>query len=235
MCAWYKPMVETVLSIHDVEVCRLLAVSTSSAGITREEAEQDAWFQQQARILQVYENFVINLAAERVWAQIPFHSTLPQLLASVFHPDPACAAQGMRSIREICSGVLLAEQKVLSGDEAVDPFVKTALSRILADLAWHKTQIGRETMAVCKAGDWSPNDVETRRQGFSLWGAPVTTKFHLEDAFAHASTVVKRHGKDSKLGKLLGCSGAVQLESKVRIASKLFMLRNIPGGKSTST
>ena len=180
--------------IHDAEILDRLHITLSHVDAANVEEHEEI-------VLQRFYDLVIEISAARCWSQTLYTTCLPNFFAAIHHVDMAERKACMQQVRDVWTAVLAAEEYLRSVDANAE--VKKALAGILADAAWHKLQVSRELLAVCRQGGFDPADEETRRLAWLLFASPANTKFTLEDRFGHMADIASRFSRQFRMSKQL--------------------------------
>ncbi|CAE7879247.1 unnamed protein product [Symbiodinium microadriaticum] len=153
-------------------------------------ADLPEWAQQETATLQTCHEFAVHLASNVFWANAKYWMSIPELIASTLSKNPEERAAAMEHTKALIEAVLAAENWV-----SADPLWKLLLS----DLAWHKQQLPRETMALCLQSDFDDRNVRLRKLAKRLYLGTATTKDNLESTFAYLHRKAVVHSTNYKM------------------------------------
>ena len=192
---WMDTVRKVLLTLHDGDVMERLQLQLPLAGSVSHHEEAGA--EEEERRLGTLFCFIYELASSRCWSQIQFAMLCPQFLAVVWHEDLELRSHGLQRAKKIWQAVLEAEGVVYERPNSarVQRATLKQLRRCLDDCAWHQLQLSRESYAVCQKAGWRADDEQLRIMTHRLFARPCTTKHFLEDCFAHAADMSKRHAK----------------------------------------
>ena len=194
---WFRAALETLSAVQRVRTAVLLKLQRSAE---EPERRDDPVFEQQFQNVQQFATCCVEMASGLCWSQVIF-TVGPSMLAGIFHPDHALRQQVVRNFRVKWEAILHAEDAVRGRCADVDRKHSPDIARLLKDIAFPETQVGREMYEVVRRGGFQSLDPQTRLLAHKMFAKVPTTKFHLEDMFSHLSTVSKRGVKNLKMNR----------------------------------
>ena len=133
------------------------------------------WMVHELKILDKAMAFASNLAEHILWSNLQYWLSIPQIIAGLLHKDRATRARIMEHAEKLVTALLKAENKVSPSGQ---------LKELLQDLAWHKQQLPRETMALLLQHGFSDQNTEVVKLAKRLYTGSPSTKDFLENSFA---------------------------------------------------
>ena len=217
---WFQAALETLQAVQRVRTAVNLKLQRSPEAPERRD---DPTFDEQFQNLQQFATLCIEMASGLCWSQVIF-TIGPSMIAGVFHPEHDIRQEVIRLFRRAWEAILHAEDCLRGRVPDVDKKLFPDIARVLKDIAFQETQVGREMYEVVRRGGFQATDPETRALAHVMYAKVATTKFHLEDMFSHLSTVSKRGVKNLKLNRSLARTQATMrtttnLDPRVQISS----------------
>ena len=157
------------------------------------------WFAEEQSKLESLWLLLTEIAADRCWNQIFFTIALPPMFAGIYHDDPRQSTRHLKKIRSIFDAILKAEV-------STDQQIRKQLQLRLSEVSYHKMQLCRELYLLGESENWETRGPDSilLKMCHHMFGAPVTTKFTLEDLFAHLTSVGKLSTLATSMNKILG-------------------------------
>ncbi|CAE7250629.1 rplM, partial [Symbiodinium natans] len=154
-------------------------------------AEMAAWASAEQELLRTCHEFAACLSANVFWSNAHYFMSLPAFLASILSKRRAERETAMTHARSLVSAVIDAEKH-----QSEHP---AAWQALLDDLAWHKQQLPRETMALCLQSGFDSNDVRLKQLAKRLYLGSPSTKDTLENTFAFLHRKASTHSTNFKM------------------------------------
>ena len=199
--AWYRTVLETLRLAHSPAALRKFGVTVAErSAAPPPDAELPAWVMEDKKTLAEFWELLLELASARAWSQVQFTICQPCSFVSALHRDTALADRSLQEHRRVWEAVLKAERAVAGH---LPPRKKEALTALLHNLAWNRLQLAREVFLVGTEGGWSSRDAQIREQAAVMAKGPTTTKFDLEDLFAHLVHVGRSSNSNTPMNKQL--------------------------------
>lgn len=220
--AWFQTILESFKVLHDMEAIDRMSVSVFSAPSDDEAklatvfAKDDCqdvpqWFQDERNTLDSLFCLLTEVAADRAWNQMFFVTSVPQAFASIASSEHDAANTRLQYIK-------LMFQAVFKAEAVEKQPMKKLISRMLSEVGWNRMQLARELYLVANDCDWKvENGGDLRKLVERMFSSPPTTKFDLEDVFAHLVSVCRLSSLSNPMNKQLDEHYSVIFEAKVKL------------------
>ncbi|CAE7240238.1 unnamed protein product, partial [Symbiodinium sp. CCMP2456] len=187
---------------------RMIYVTTQPAAqeyydaIQIQKQGQESWVQEETAFLETTWKVLLEISSARCWSQAMYSTCMPFALSAVFGPSDT-HGPAMDFIRKLDAGLADAHRLLATEPGSV---AATAVTALLKDLWWHRTQLALEGIQTCRNSGFSARCAELRSFVFCCFGGPANTKHTCEDVFSHLHNVVQRSQKGAEvMSKQLGC------------------------------
>ena len=198
---WFPWVLKSFDAMCDKHALESFGVTTD--GPREAITELDEWHIEEKGKLKTFFTLLTELAAARCWSQVQFSILIPNTLAGVLSEHDGRARGSLSATREVWNAILKAEEFTkVRGQVAL----KNLVGARLTDLCWNRLQIARESYLVCQKDQWRHTGPNIRELALAMFSGPATTKFDLEDGFAHLSSVAKTTTQATPMNKRLGVS-----------------------------
>ena len=199
---WFSYILKSVGTMHDVsQLGNFITVDMTGEAPAVEELREQ-WLIDEKQKLKTLFTLVVECASSRAWSQMMFTNLLPNSFAAVKHEHAPTAERLLQNIHRVWESVLLAEC-IVSGKREATMEVKKGLKDRLNDICWNQLQLSREIYLECARANWNVHDGKVQLLAERLYGCPYNTKYDLEDAFAHLTSVGKMTSLATGMNKSL--------------------------------
>ena len=187
--AWYNSILASFATLHKTEdLGRFLTID---AGFQQEqEGDLPEWLSMETDRLESFLVLLVELASARTWSQMQYTNCFPHCFAGVLHDHKPTAKQLLAHQKKVFEAILTAEP-IVSGQEKVAKDIQKQVLARMHDICWNQLQLAREIYVECARADFQVDDKNIQLLARRIFGNPYNTKFDLEDAFAHLTSIAK--------------------------------------------
>ena len=199
---WFSYILKSVGTLHDVsQLGNFISVDMTGDTSAVEELKEP-WLIDEKQRLTNFFSLLVECASARAWSQMMFTNCLPNSFAAAKHDHAPTAGRLLQNIQRVWESVLLAESIVVGKRDATME-VKKGVKERLNDICWNQLQLSREIYVECARANWNVHDAKVQLLADRLYGSPYNTKYDLEDAFAHLTSVGKMTSLATGMNKSL--------------------------------
>ena len=105
--------------------------------------------------------------------------------------------------KRVFEAILTAEPIAFGREKVAKDIQKQVVAR-MEDICWNQLQLAREIFVECARADFQVDDKNIQLLARRIFGNPYNTKYDLEDAFAHLTSIAKLSSLATPMSKPLG-------------------------------